>query len=123
VSEDDFDRILSEDEQILPSSGFVASVIEAVRLEAVTPQPIPFPWSRVLPGLVAAILLLAGFVLLNFKQLVRVATAPSSVEGLSLDPGLFLRPAVLVDVGWIFLALLLTFSSLMLSRLLAGART
>ena len=41
---DEFDRIMSE-EEILPSSGFAASVMEAVRREAVAPPPIPFPWS------------------------------------------------------------------------------
>ena len=123
MTPNDLDRILAEDEQIRPSSGFVASVMKAVRLEAVTPPPIPFPWRRVLPGLAAAILLLAGFVTLNFKQLVRVATAPSFVEGLSLGAGPFLQTTVLVDVGWILLTLLLTISSLMLSRRLAGVRT
>ena len=31
------------EEEILPSSGFAASVMEAVRREAATPPPIPFP--------------------------------------------------------------------------------
>jgi len=50
---DDFDRVMSE-EEILPSSGFAASVMEAVRREAAAPPPIPFPWKRGLPGAVFA---------------------------------------------------------------------
>lgn len=50
---DEFDRIMSE-EEILPSSGFAASVMEAVRREASAPPPIPFPWKRALPGAVFA---------------------------------------------------------------------
>lgn len=52
-NEDEFDRIMSE-EEILPSSGFAASVMEAVRREAAAPPPIPFPWKRALPGIVFA---------------------------------------------------------------------
>jgi hypothetical protein len=50
---DEFDRIMSE-EEILPSSGFAASVMEVVRREAAAPPPIPFPWKRALPGAVFA---------------------------------------------------------------------
>jgi hypothetical protein len=56
---DEFDRIMSEDE-ILPSSGFAASVMEAVRREAAAPPPIPFPWKRALPGAVFAAATLIG---------------------------------------------------------------
>ena len=52
MERDDFDRFLSKDE-IVPSSGFVARVMDAVRVEAAAPPAIPFPWSRALPGLVA----------------------------------------------------------------------
>src|SRR5262249_46712231 len=52
-NEDEFDRIMSE-EEILPSSGFAASVMEAVQREAAAPPPIPFPWKRALPGAVFA---------------------------------------------------------------------
>ena len=47
---DDLDHILSEGQDILPSSGFVGSVMDAVRYEAAAPPPIPFPWKRALPG-------------------------------------------------------------------------
>jgi hypothetical protein len=63
MSHDEIDRILSHEEELLPSSGFAASVMDAVRREAVLP-PIPFPWKRAMPGLVAAAvtLVFAGWV-------------------------------------------------------------
>jgi len=56
---DDLDRILSQEQEIIPSSGFAASVMDAVQTAASTPSPIPFPWKRALPGLSAAIVALA----------------------------------------------------------------
>lgn len=56
---DEFDRIMSQ-EEILPSSGFAASVMEAVRREAAAPPPIPFPWKRALPGALFAAATLIG---------------------------------------------------------------
>ena len=54
MERDDFDRFLSDDE-IVPSSGFVARVMDAVRVEAAATPAIPFPWSRALPGIVAVV--------------------------------------------------------------------
>jgi hypothetical protein len=54
----DLDRILSRGEEIVPSSGFLDSVMDAVRAEASAPPPIPFPWKRALPGLIAAVVML-----------------------------------------------------------------
>jgi hypothetical protein len=53
VSNDDIDHMLSNEDSIVPSSGFAASVMETVRRDAETPPPIPFPWKRALPGLVS----------------------------------------------------------------------
>jgi hypothetical protein len=50
------DRILLERDPLLPSSGFAASVLEAVQLQTAAPAPIPFPWKRALPGLAALLL-------------------------------------------------------------------
>ncbi len=54
----EIDRVLSREDDILPSSGFAASVMDAVQREAATPPPIPFPWKRAMPGLVVAVLTL-----------------------------------------------------------------
>ena len=65
---DEFDRIMSE-EEILPSSGFAASVMEAVRREASAPPPIPFPWKRALPGAVFAAAALVGILVICAMEL------------------------------------------------------
>jgi hypothetical protein len=52
--DDELDRILSSPEpELVPSSGFTQSVMQAVRLESQAPPPIAFPWKRALPGIVA----------------------------------------------------------------------
>jgi hypothetical protein len=55
---DELDRILGSDEPLEPSSGLSESVMDAVREEARTPEPLAFPWRRVVPGLVACLALL-----------------------------------------------------------------
>jgi hypothetical protein len=57
--EGEIDGILSREDEILPSSGFAVSVMDAVRREAAILPPIAFPWRRALPGMIVG-----GFVLL-----------------------------------------------------------
>ena len=58
MRDDDIDRMLSSEQDLIPSSGFVHSVMDAVQREATAP-PILFRWKRALPGLAAAGLALA----------------------------------------------------------------
>jgi len=44
--ETEIEVILAGEEELLPSSGFAASVMERVRQEAALPAPLPFPWKR-----------------------------------------------------------------------------
>ena len=48
---EDIDVVLARAGNIVPSSGFIASVMDAVTREATAPPPLPFPWKRALPGL------------------------------------------------------------------------
>ena len=48
MNPDDLDRVLASETDIVPSSGFVSSVMDAVAAEATTP-PLPFPWQRAWP--------------------------------------------------------------------------
>jgi hypothetical protein len=57
---DSLDQILLEQDTLLPSSGFAAAVMDAVRQEAATPPPIPFPWKWALPGIAALVVSLAA---------------------------------------------------------------
>jgi hypothetical protein len=103
VKTDDIDRALQEGE-IAPSSGFVSSVMYAVRREAATPPPVEFPWARALPGFIALIIALATCIV----QFIREANSSHASPVL---------PTSLVDMfasgkplggGWITLILLVT---------------
>ena len=60
LNEADLNAALAPDnDAIVPSSGFVSSVMMAVHGEASAPAPIAFPWKRALPGLIAAAILAA----------------------------------------------------------------
>lgn len=71
---DDLDRILSAEEEIIPSLGFVSPVMDAVRHDAGAPRPIPFPWKRALPGLCAAGLAVAWVIVAGSTLFMRTAT-------------------------------------------------
>jgi len=119
----EMDRILTRQDEIQPSSGFAASVMEAVRREAAAPPPIPFPWKRALPlGALAAIALIVTVVVAVFA-----ATHPGSG---SVTPNLSFNPVHgLSENGldsaltWMGVALLAAFISVKLSMRLAGSRT
>jgi len=125
MTRDDLDRILSAEDRIVPSSGFAASVMDAVRREAATPPPIPFPWKQALPGLVVGIVALAGLLVLGFVLLTAETAAPA--------PAAFSLPqlisaarvaALKVDgTGWLAIALLLTLASVFFSFRATGSRT
>jgi hypothetical protein len=119
---DDFDRMLSGEEDIVPSSGFVTSVMDAVRREAATPPPIPFPWKWALPGLAAWTLVLVSFLIAVFVQFDRGSVGPS-VPVASPAMVIILEGAKNIGVGWIALALLTAWASVTLSMRIVGART
>jgi len=125
--EDEMNRILSREDEILPSSGFAVSVMDAVRREAAAPPPIPFPWKRAVPGLVAAglaavLVLAAGVVAIG--QLGRTSTSAqfsTPVSLPSLMPSIF-HGGMESAASWTVLALLVTFVSVKLSMRLASGR-
>jgi hypothetical protein len=100
VNDDDIDRVLSNEDSIVPSSGFAASVMEAVQREAETPPPIPFPWKRALPGLVSCV---GGLVILLVVVFSWVFSRPS--RGMELPAG------AVQAAGWIALALVVSLVS------------
>jgi len=122
---DEIDRILSLEDEILPSSGFAVSVMDAVRHEAAAPAPIPFPWKRALPGLLvaglaAALVLVAG--VMGIVQLGRASTTAQSSTSLpSVMPPIF-HGGTESAVIWTAMALLVTLVSLKLSMRLASGR-
>lgn len=112
MRDDELDRILGADEDVLPSSGFHDSVMEAIHREATALPPIPFPWTRAWPALAATAVAVVGWPVL-------LATAGSA--GLAVFDGL-LPAAKSFGAPWIALALLVTAGSLLLSRRLADER-
>jgi hypothetical protein len=109
-------QILAGEEELIPSSGFLATMMERVREEAACPKPIPFPWLRALPGIVVAIAVLCwcGF------ELVRAGVASSREISftdlhMAAAAGRAMEPA-----GWVGVALAASLLSWLLSRRLAG---
>ena len=103
------DQILATEEELIPTSGFLASVMERVHDEAGMPAPLPFPWKRAIPGIVLATGVFARQAIqasrtINVTQL----QIPASVE----------QP--LEQAGWVALALAVSLVSWLLSRRIAG---
>jgi hypothetical protein len=113
---DALDRILAAEEELIPSSGFLAATMERVRDEAAIPKPIPFPWLRALPGIVLAVAVLGwcGFelarVVLGSAQEVWFAQVHlTAAAGRALEPA-----------GWVAVALAASMLSWLFARRLAG---
>ena len=122
--DDELDRVFSPQDEIVPSSGFATSVMEAVRREAAAETtefpPIAFPWVRALPVFVALAAVL-GMMIAGFIELVRMPSTGVAKEW-TLPPAV--EHALLQDnIGWIAFALLLgLLSSLVSIRLAVGRR-
>ena len=59
----EIDKILLTEETLLPSSGFAASVMDAIQdqnAQAAQPAPIPFPWKLAIPGIAAMLVGIAA---------------------------------------------------------------
>jgi len=110
------DRILASEEELVPSSGFLASVMDRVEQEAAAPPPIPFPWKRAIPG----ILLAGGVFGWGAVALVRAGLPAVPVVPLTLPQLSTALRLPLEQAGWTALALAASLFSWLLSRRLAG---
>ena len=122
MTPDELDRILSADDDIVPASGLVASVMESVRREASAPPPIPFPWTRLACGLAAVLGLVAWLAWSG-------ATEPLWEPMLSWSPDEWANllkqagdAAVKTGAAWVATALLVAFLSTRLVTRLASPR-
>jgi len=126
MEDPEIDRILSQHDEILPSSGFVSSVMDAVRREAAVPPPIPFPWKFAVPCLVLAALAVAtvfGASVAAVTQGVKGSFPPPTAISWPSPPMLtsVAQGNIAIAVGWSCLALLVAFIAVKLSlRLVAG---
>ncbi|HZC44112.1 MAG TPA: hypothetical protein VE195_08055 [Acidobacteriaceae bacterium] len=129
MNDDDLDRMLMEREEIVPSSGFVASVMEAVQQEAAAPAPIPFPWKWALPGLIVSMAMAVAMIARWFysgtqaSHPVQVFSTRLPMQTFSsLLPQLHIAVSTLVALEWSALALLVSFIAAWLSMRIATAR-
>ncbi len=131
MKDDDIDRILRQHDEIVPSSGFAASVMDAVRREASAPPPIPFPWKRALPIVLLAAFALALVVAGSAVFILHVATmqgaqsqtlsaAPISLPSLS---SLTLLGTAATTWIWAAISLVVAWVSVKLSMRLSGGST
>jgi hypothetical protein len=116
MSHNEIDRILAAEEELIPSSGFLASVMESVREEAAAPPPFPFPWKRFVPGMILA----AGVLGWGAVELVRYGLP--ALREISLTPPQISAAVIqpLEQAGWVAGALAVSLLSWLLSRRLAG---
>ena len=123
MNQDELDRMLSGQAGIVPSSGFLSGVMEAVRREASAPPPIPFPWIRALPAL-AAVWFVLGIMIVALLRSSSAGGTPSP----SIASRVFAAVAPVVEaanmygIGWILMAIVLTVVCISLSMRLAGGR-
>jgi len=97
MNQEELERALANESDIVPSSGFVASVMDAVVAEATAP-PLPFPWKRAWP-------FAAGFVVL-LLSLAFGSHAATPVP----DFYAWFKMIVPMATGWVAGALAMTFA-------------
>jgi hypothetical protein len=120
MSDDSVDQILFQEEEILPSSGFAARVMDAVYRQASTPSPIPFPWKRAFPGLATAALTLLS-VLLGFADLVWAASSVRHSATGAPVLVLAFHSKLMAQAGWVVLVSFVTLGAVKLSMRLTVA--
>jgi hypothetical protein len=90
--------------------------MESVREEAAAPQPIPFPWTRFIPGILVAtgVLSWGAFKMISqgLPEMRSVSLAPPHLPAAAIQP--------VEQAGWVALALGISLLSWLLSRRLAG---
>lgn len=109
------DQILRSEEELAPSSGFAASVMDRVREEAAAPQPIPFPWKRVVPGMTVAA---AGLVWCGVKLAQMGFSNAGTLTLIGSHAATITQP--LESAGWVAGALGVSLLSWLLARRLVG---
>jgi hypothetical protein len=112
----EIDRILATEEELFPSSGFMASVMERVEQEAAVPAPIQFPWKRFIPGIVLA----SGVFGWGAVELIRAGVPMLRSLTLTVPDLTVAHLQYAEPVGGVALALGVSLASWLLSRRLAG---
>jgi len=113
---DPIHKILASEETILPSSGFLAAVMERVEEESRAPAPIPFPWKRAF----LAFPLMAGVLGWSGYELFR--SGIPSLGNLSLPQSYLVidSNAPVDQAAWVALAFVVSILSWKLARRISG---
>lgn len=107
MNDAELERILSQTEPVVPTDTFVASVMSAVAREG-APSPLAFPWLRALPGFIGLAASLGAILVFAIRAaLATGASTPPLAVTLTLDA------TQSYAVGWIAVALVVTFASLL----------
>ncbi len=129
MNDDELDQLLMEREEIVPSSGFVASVMEAVQQEAAAPAPIPFPWKWALPGLIVSVAMAMGMIARWIFSGARVGNSVGSATATLPVGNLFamlphgqIAASTLLALEWSALALLVSLAAVRFSMKIATVR-
>jgi hypothetical protein len=118
VKRDELDRLLADDERLLPSSGFVASVMEQVQRDAFVPPALPFPWTRALPGFVALAVAIAAVIWTGVSTFDDRQAAAVLERGVQVVFDQVARP----EIAWTALAVVMTIVPAMLALRLMRPR-
>jgi hypothetical protein len=110
------DQVLLDD-TLVPSSGFAASVMDAITAQSAAPAPIPFPWKLALPGLAAFLIALIAAVRLALQL------RHSAIATLALNPAWFTSHSIVNQSVQACVALAGAFLCLLLTRYLALGRS
>jgi len=114
------DRILAEEEELIPSSGFLSSVMDRIHEESAAPAPIPFPWKRAIPGMALAAGVL-GWSGIAFVRHGAFSSSSGSLTTVLSSIHLAGPPSHSVQqAGWIALALGAALASWLVARAMAG---
>ncbi len=131
MTDNELNRALGEEGELVPSSGFAHAVMQRVLSEATAPPRLAFPWVRALPGLVVGVAALAMMLFAVWERrgidAVRLGTGSSGWAMMLSGFGAMVRAGVdagsMLGLGWIVLALALTFGSITVCLRLTESRT
>jgi hypothetical protein len=119
---DAIDRLLDEhfsqpSEPLVPSSGFVHSVMESIHAQASAPPPLVFPWRTLLAATLAFACVLLGSVVF----VIRSGSNPEQTIEAALHPllALTLTPDQIM-LCWIYIATCLSAASIAASFRITG---
>ena len=112
----EIEAVLAGEEELIPSSGFLATIMERVQQEASAPPPIPFPWKRAVPGIVLA----AGVFGWGAVELIRMGPPAVDLPAYTLPHLSVALMGSIEQAGWVALALGISLVSWLFARRLAG---